>query len=73
MQAGVAAVLAKSETGAGSLDIKDPRVAQVAFAINVVRQAIDSEDGVALRVLYPNLLQMLPSLLKLQVISHLAR
>eukprot|EP00884_Botryococcus_braunii_P020190 jgi/Botrbrau1/6855/Bobra.152_2s0014.1 len=67
MEAGVAAVSAKSdEREPGSLDVKDPRVAQLAFAIDFFRQAIDAEEGVALRVLHPTLFKMLPSLLKIQ-------
>jgi hypothetical protein len=75
LQAGVDAVLGKPNGTFGksngkssaSLDMKDPLVAQLAFAVDIVRQAIDVENGVALPVLHPILMQILPSLLKVQV------
>lgn len=64
----MAAVLANAQE-AGSLDMKDPRVARMAFAIHLVSHAISVEYGVALPLLLPLLIRLLPSLLQVQVRS----
>lgn len=45
----------------------DPAVAQLGFALHIVRQAIDAENGVALPAMHTTLLRMLPAMLKVQV------